>query len=100
MSPNKTINDCLKNKGFDFSIAINTTAYYEILMNGIPCLRFHDETFVLMTGLYDFFTNESQFESQISLLQTIPEHQYQDNVNQLLEYAIGLGIDNYMDMIK
>lgn len=96
----KLINDTLNNVDYDFSIAVNTTVYYEALMRGLPCLRYQDESFVLMAGLDDVFTDSEQFGLQMHVLQTVSINEYQKQINEMLEYSIGLGQDNYVEMIN
>ena len=96
LSLDKSINDCLNNIDYDFAIAVNTTVYYESLIKGLPCLRFHDDAFILMAGLDDVFTNSQQFCIKLHVIQTIPEVEYQKHITELLEYAIGYGKDNYV----
>ena len=96
----KLIDDCLNNVDYDFSIAVNTTVYYEALMRGLPCLRFHDEAFILMTGLDDVFTDREQFVLMVDVLQNIASSAYKEHVKELLEYVIGYGLDNYMESMK
>ena len=95
----KTINDCLDNKLFDFAIAVNTTAYYEALMRGLPCLRFCDDTFDLMAGCKDVFGKDEMFCEIMETLRMQPLSAYQEEVNHVLKYAIGIGIDNYKKII-
>jgi len=91
----QTVNDCLSQSAFDFAIAVNTSAYYESLMKGVPCLRFCDGSFDLMPGCDDVFGDAAGFESRMAWLKGLPIEQYQQEVNKALSYAIGFGINNY-----
>jgi hypothetical protein len=95
----QTVNYCLNNDAFDFAIAVNTTAYYEALMRGIPCLRFTDKTFDLTYGYNDAFFNEKDFYSKINEIKNSDFCDYQNNVNFILEYAVGISIDNYKKIL-
>ncbi|WP_217930152.1 hypothetical protein [Bacteroides caecimuris] len=90
-----TVNECLINSVYDFAVAVNTTAYYEALMRGLPCLRFYDGTFDLMAGCNDLFGTDEEFVKQINLIRKLPLSDYQKEVDEILEYAMGVGIDNY-----
>lgn len=96
ISQDKTIGQCLNNILYDLSIAVNTTAYYDSLIKGVPCLRYSDGTFDLMCGLdQDCFSSADEFEKSISFLLGLTAREYQKKVDDILKYAIGLGIDNY-----
>lgn len=91
----KIIHECLNNKDFDYAIIVNTTAYYEALMHGIPCLRFSDGTFELQHGYNDVFETKEEFESQIESIKKLEYVDYQSLIEKELAYSIGIGIDNY-----
>lgn len=96
----KTINECLNKEKYDFCIAVNTTAYYESLMRGLPCLRFWDKSFDLTAGCnFDIFSTEKEFLDCIALLKNKSLIEYQTNINATLKYAMGIGIDNYRKII-
>ena len=95
----KTVNECLNNKDFDFAITVNTTAYYEALMRGIPCLRFSDGTFELQHGYDDVFETGDEFEFKIAAIRNLDYMNYQSLINKELEYSMGIGIDNYQNIL-
>ena len=92
------ITECMNNQKFDFAIAVNTTTYYEIMMAGIPCLRFKDgDAFDLMPGEpNDVFSSTGDFERCIAWLNdNLINGNYDKTRNKLLERAMGIGLDNY-----
>ena len=95
----KTLNECLNNKDFDFAIGVNTNAYYESLLKGVPCFRYKDETFPTPGGYDDVFRNITEFEEKFFVISTMPVERYQNQVNSVLTDALGLGIDNYHKII-
>lgn len=96
----KTINECLNKEEYDFCIAVNTTAYYESLMRGLPCLRFWDKSFDLTAGCnFDIFSTEKEFLDCIALLKNKSLIEYQTDINATLKYAMGIGIDNYRKIL-
>ena len=95
----KTVNECLNNKDFDFAITVNTTAYYEALMRGLPCLRFSDGTFELQHGYADVFETKDEFESQIKAIKELEYVDYQVLIEKELAYSMGIGIDNYQSIL-
>lgn len=94
-----TIDECLNNIEYDFSIAINTTAYYEALMRGLPCLRFYDGTFDLMSGYKDVFETLEGFLECLGGIRSLAEDEYQKEIDNVLKYAIGVEIDNYQKIL-
>ena len=96
----KTINECLNKDEYDFCIAVNTTAYYESLMRGLPCFRFWDKSFDLTAGCnFDIFSTEKEFLDCITLLKTKSHIEYQIDIDAALKYAMGIGIDNYRNIL-
>ena len=94
----QTIGDCIESGLYDFTIAVNTTAYYESWIAGVPSIRYYDERFDVFYGFDDTFSNEDEFFSLITKYKkALPS---QEEVNQMLEYAIGVGIDNYDEIIN
>jgi hypothetical protein len=95
---NRTLLSCLDQNEFDFAIAVNTSSYYESLIGGIPCLRFHDNSFELMYGCDDVFTNLEEFEKVLNNIKnTIFD--YQKKINSVLNYTMGIGVDNYRKIL-
>ena len=96
----KTINECLNTEEYDFCIAVNTTAYYESLMRGLPCLRFWDGTFDLSAGCkYDVFSTQEDFSACLDVLKNKSNVGYQADIDEMLRYAMGVGIDNYRKIL-
>lgn len=57
-----TVNDCLNKEAFDFAIAVNTTAYYEAYMRGLPCLRYLDEFSRYLKDVMIYFKRKKSSE--------------------------------------
>lgn len=97
----ETVSYCLAAADYDFAIAVNTTAYYEALMRGIPCLRFCDGSFTLQHGIEsDAFSSLSEYmEAMTTLMSTIQTDEYQQQVDNILQYVMGVGIDNYRTIL-
>lgn len=96
---NVTLNDCVDNSSFDFAIAINSTAYYEALMRGLPCLRYFDGSYTPLAGYDDEFSSPEMFRSQYSRIKSLPLSLYQSGVDEALRYAVGWGIDRYHQLL-
>ena len=94
----RTITDCFENGVYDFCIAVNTTAYYEAWMAGIPCIRYYDERFDNFYGFEDLFSTKQEFDTLLGQYRT--DSKTEAEVRGMLEYAIGFGIDNYNDIVK
>lgn len=88
-----TLNQCFESGLYDFCIAVNTTAYYESWMSGIPCLRYYDDRFDNFFGFDDLFSTREELDLLLNKYRTTPKSE--NEVREMLEYAIGFGIDNY-----
>ena len=91
----QTISECLDNNKFDLCIAVNTSAYYESLIKGVPCLRYKDKSFALMYGLEDSFENISEYDKLYHQFLTESREGYQKLVDNMLKYVLGVGINKY-----
>lgn len=95
-----TINECISDANFDWAIAVNTTAYYESLMRGVPCLRFADESFKLFSGSSDEFGSVMQLEERLEwILSNLSNGMYQQDVDKQLRYVMGVEINNYAKIL-
>lgn len=96
----QTVNDCLDNEKYDFAIAVNTSAYYEALMRGVPCLRYTDGSFSLMKGYDDLFSSYEEYVFLLSKIkETLKGGSYQQEVDCMLEYVMGVGQDKYQEVL-
>lgn len=97
---NETIENCLLQEKFDWCVAVNTTVYYEALLRGVPCFRYYDGSFDLLPGCEnDIFKNEKDLIRLIELYKKREIDVYQREVDEMLEYTMGLGIDKYKEII-
>ncbi len=94
-----TISECLNQENIEWAVSVNTTAYYEALMRGIPCLRFEDESFQLPFGWSDIFSNMDDLITKINILKEMDDVKYQEEIDAVLKYVMGIGIDNYREII-
>ena len=95
-----TINEALNKEQFDFAIAVNTNTYYEALMRGVPCMRFCDGSFELPAGYDDIFQTQDEYVSKLGKIKTMSlTDEYQAKINEILTYCIGVGVDNYKELI-
>lgn len=99
VSKELTVNDCLDKEVFDFAIAVNTTAYYEAYMRGLPCLRYLDEFFSLPKGCNDIFQTKKEFSSLMERIRATSMQDYQSEIDSILSYVMGVGIDNYKKIL-
>ncbi|HMM01550.1 MULTISPECIES: hypothetical protein [unclassified Dysgonomonas] len=95
----QTLMSLADNELFDFSIAVNTSAYYEVLAKGIPCLRYDNGVFDKMYGLNDIFTSKNQMLEILDRLKAQPLSEFQQEVNLLLNYVLGIGEDKYREIL-
>lgn len=100
VSQDMTINECMANTRFDWAIAVNTTAYYEALMRGVPCLRYNDNSYKLLPGCDDDFSNGKELEERLqSVSSKLGNGLYQKDVDEKLEYVMGVGVNNYNEIL-
>ena len=70
-------------------------------MRGVPCLRFCDGTFKMMPGCNDMFSDKKSFVDTLCVMQSdIRSGEYQKHVDEMLHYAVGLGIDRYGEEVR
>ena len=99
VSKDLTINDCLNQDEYDWAIAVNTTAYYEALMRGVPCLRFEDNSYQLPFGWSDTFYSREGLESVLASIRKMDSNEFQKDIDDMLRYTMGVGIDNYKEIL-
>lgn len=99
VAKDKTVNECLDNHVFDFGVAVNTTAYYESLLRGLPCLRYYDGSYDLTEGLDDIFDTPEGFLEQIERLSCKDIMLYKSEVVEMLKYVLGYSVDKYAEVI-
>jgi len=96
----ETISSILTKRGFDLSIAINTTVYYESYMYSIPCVRFKDDTFMLPKGVFDdIFTNIEDLKNLIVYFNTMKPEDFSKKTGIELEYLMGFKNNSYKQII-
>jgi hypothetical protein len=95
----KTVNECLNQEEFDYAISVNTSAYYEALMRGLPCFRLYDGKFNLMYGLDDTFGSVEDFIAVYEKFAKKPTKEYQLEIDNVLKYAIGYSVDEYKSIL-
>lgn len=81
-----SVQEILKSDLVDFSISVNTTAYYESLALGKPCLRWTESENEVFYGMDDKFDSIEQFEERIQTLKTMPPAIIQDEVKKVIKY--------------
>lgn len=97
------LTDCMDNSKYDFAVAVNTTSYYEIQAAGIPCLRFDDgDVYDLPRGIdNDRVATEDEFNEAVHWLKgKIKSDEIDTIINNNLNHNLGVGIDNYREILK
>lgn len=94
-----TMDECIGKDVFDFAIAVNTTAYYEALIKGLPCLRYRNARFLMMAGYEDDFNTPQDFKDRLESIKAMLVADYQTAIATMLKDAIGFGINNYRELI-
>lgn len=81
-----SVEEILKSQMADFSIAVNTTAYYESLALGKPCLRWTEAENEEFYGMNDKFASLHEFEEKIDLLKTMPQDEIRKEMQNVIRY--------------
>lgn len=81
-----SVQEVLKSDMVDFSIAVNTTAYYESLALGKPCLRWTEEENEVFFGMDDKFDSEKEFVEKIKSLQEMNQELICSEVKKVIKY--------------
>lgn len=92
-----TVSSVMEENTYDLTISVNTAAYYESYMNGIPSLRFGSDNFENSISVSDdLFTDFETLEQGIqSVINSRNSKEYWDGITKRLKYIIGIGISNY-----
>ncbi len=92
-----TISELFKSEKYDFSISVNTGAYYESYIYYTPCFRFITDSFDLSIDVDDdIFCNDSELLIQLKKLVLTDSITYWMKVNESLKYIMGIGIKRYV----
>lgn len=81
-----SVQEVLKSDLVDFSIAVNTTAYYESLALGKPCLRWTEAENEEFYGMDDKFENMNEFTEKIGSLKAMDAANIQTEVKKVIKY--------------
>jgi hypothetical protein len=98
-----SISQIFKKKQVGFSICINTTAYYESYMFGIPAFRYKkaDCYFDLFQSIYnDIFESKEELYGLFSDIKAKNNEQYWDTIQEKLKYSVGFGLNNYSILLS
>lgn len=71
----------------DFCIAVNTTAYYESLAMGKPCLRWTESENEDFYGMDDKFDNIESFSSKLNKFKNMSPETLQSEIKQITRYV-------------
>lgn len=97
------LTECFDKEKYDFAIAVNTSSYYEIMVAGIPCLRFRDGDAYQMTfgEDNDTFSTDNEFCLAMGWLkEKIEAHTYDETIHSILHYVMGIGENNYKKLLS
>lgn len=81
-----SVEDILKSSLVDFSISVNTTAYYESLVLGKPCLRWTEAENEEFYGMDDKFTSLKELSEKIEALKTADQNKLLTEVQDVIRY--------------
>lgn len=91
------IKDLLSSTKYDFAITHNTSSYYECLYYGLIAFRWDIGTNMQFAGLDDKFANKNELLTKIEAFKFYVDNtdKLHNDIKKLLEYNIGIGINNY-----
>lgn len=81
-----SVQEVLKSDMVDFSISVNTTAYYESLALGKPCLRWTEAENEDFEGIDDKFDNLLELESQLEKLKSTNQDALKKDIERVIKY--------------
>lgn len=82
-----SVQEVLRSDMVDFTIAVNTTAYYESLALGKISLRWSDAENEDFYGMDDKFYDLSGLEEKIQYFQNLPEEDVRNQMKEVIEYV-------------
>jgi len=96
---NQTIVMALGSDQFDFAIVNNSNTYYESMYYGLLCFRYEPDENDIFFGLDDRFSDVNSILDKINLYQEMESAMLNQQVTNLLKFALGIGVNNYSKII-
>jgi hypothetical protein len=84
---------------YDFSIVNNSTTYYEAMYAGMICFRYEKSENEEFKGLNDKFIDSETLQSRIQYFTFTDNQKLNDEVENLLINTLGMGINNYKQIL-
>lgn len=81
-----SVQEVLKSDMVDFTIAVNTTAYYESLALGKISLRWSESENEEFIGMDDKFYNIEDFESKVEKFGSKPQEEIKEEMKEVIKY--------------
>ncbi len=97
---NATVYDCLKSKAYDFTIAYNTSAYYESLAFGLMAFSYRDDSMEKYMTLGDYFRNADELIRIIEKYKGMDAGELDERINNFLNYTLGTNENNYFKLLN
>ena len=82
-----SVQEVLRSDMVNFTIAVNTTAYYESLALGKISLRWSESENEEFIGMNDKFVNLSQFETKLNEFTQKPEPEIRQEMKDIIKYV-------------
>jgi hypothetical protein len=82
-----SVQEILRSELVNFSIAVNTTAYYESLALGKISLRWSESENEEFLGMDDKFYNLQDFESKIEEFENKPQAEVKEKMKEVIKYV-------------
>ena len=82
-----SVQEVLRSDMVNFTIAVNTTAYYESLALGKISLRWSESENEEFIGMDDKFVNLSEFETKLNEFSQKPEEEVRQEMKEIIKYV-------------
>jgi hypothetical protein len=96
---NKSLIDIFGDDKYDFAIVNNSTAYYEAMYADMICFRYELSENEQFNGLVDRFLDSETLKNRIEYFANIDSIKINSEVEVLLNTTLGMGINNYSQII-
>jgi len=99
LEEDKTLFTIFNENKYDFAIVNNSTSYYEAMYAGMICFRYEKSENEDFEGLNDKFIDAATLHSNIHYFMDIDNQKLNNEVESLLSATLGMGINNYKQIL-
>jgi hypothetical protein len=100
LSKTRTLSEIFETTEYDFAITFNTVTYYECMYYNLISFRYNTNENIDFIGLSDKFSNYQDLFKTIDYFKSINIDKINIMITQLLREVLGMGINNYDNIIN